>query len=360
MRDNDREKDNNTIKLLVLGAGGNVSQGIIKALRKAEFGTRRAEIFGACISAESLGLFFCDSAEISPYANEKGFLPWLTEFCRRERIQMVLTGVEENIMAIKEQFAEFEKGTEALFIASDLEKLKIGQDKLLTCRWLEENGLRFPKYCKADAKEEAKKLAEECGFPLIGKPRIGKGSMGVCKIESMAEFEKVLGREDYVIEECIGDETKEYTVGCYVDKMGILKDTIVMHRKLEHGSTAMAEVVEDTEVKAEAERICQAFAPKGPLNIQMRKNKKGEAVCFELNVRFSGTTPMRAHFGFKDVEAMVKEYLLGEPVEDCFHIKKGIACRYTNECYMTGNPIEELKQKGRLEALEPYNVEQDG
>lgn len=353
------EKDKSTIKLLVLGAGGNVSQGIIKALRGAKLGDYKIEIVGACISEESIGLFFCDKAEISPYANEERFLPWLTDLCRREKIQMVLTGVEENIMAIKERFAEFEKGTEALFIASDLDKLKIGQDKLLTCQWLEENGLHFPAYCLGDNAQGVKALVQKCGFPLIAKPRVGKGSIGVMKINNSEELETVLGRADYVLEECIGDETKEYTVGCYVDKAGILRETIVMHRKLEHGSTAMAEVVEDLEVKTEAERICKAFAPKGPFNIQMRKNEKGEAVCFELNVRFSGTTPMRANFGFRDVEAMVKEYLLEEPVEECFHIEKGIACRYINEFYMTGNPLEELKEKGRLDMLSTYGVRVD-
>lgn len=343
------------IKLLVLGVGGNVSQGIIKALKNSDFGGSKLNITGACISPESLGLFMCDKAVISPYAHEEAFLPWLIALCNRENIQMVLTGVEENIMAISSQLARFQSETKAVFIASDLDKLQIGQDKYLTCKWLSENGLHFPKYCLLEDEKAVEQLVAACGFPLIAKPRVGKGSNGVQKVDDRNGLKPLIGLKDYVLQECIGEETKEYTVGCYVDKSGILRETIVMHRKLEHGSTAMAEVVRDEAVKKEAERICEKFKPRGPLNIQMRKNDAGEAVCFELNVRFSGTTPMRTHFGFKDVEAMVKEYLLQEPIEDCFRVREGIACRYTNEFYVTGNPMEQLKKEGVLNSLKPYD-----
>lgn len=345
------------IKILVLGVGGNVSQGIIKALKNSDFGEKKLNITGACISPESLGLFMCDKAAVSPYANEECFIPWLIEICNRESIQIVLTGVEENIMAISSAQERFDKETNAIFIATDLDKLKIGQDKYLTCEWLSDNGLHFPKYCLLEDKAAVEQLVNQCGFPLIVKPRVGKGSNGVQKICDRAELEKVIGLKDYVLQECIGDETKEYTVGCYVDKTGILKETIVMHRKLEHGSTAMAEVVQDEAVRREAERICEKFKPRGPLNIQMRKNNADEAVCFELNVRFSGTTPMRTHFGFKDVEAMIKEYLLDQPIDDCFQVKEGIACRYTNEFYVTGNPMNILAKEGVIDNMASYSFE---
>lgn len=345
------------IKILILGAGGNVSQGIIKALKNSDFGETKLHITGACISPRSLGLFMCDKATVSPYADDPAFMPWLIQVCNREQIQIVLTGVEENIMAISAGMEQFKRETKAVFIASDLEKLKIGQDKYLTCEWLSENGLHFPRYCLLEDKQAVEELVNTCGFPLIAKPRVGKGSKGVQKLDNREQLEALIGMQDYVLQECVGDETKEYTVGCYVDKSGILRETIVMHRRLEQGSTAMAQVVKDEAVQREAERICKAFAPRGPLNIQMRKNEDGEAVCFELNVRFSGTTPMRTHFGFKDVEAMVKEYLLEQPIEDCFDVKEGIACRYTNEFYMTGNPMEILEKEGFLDKLDLYGFE---
>ena len=53
------------LKILILGVGGNVSQGIIKALKNSEL---NMELIGACISPQSIGLYMCEKAYISPYS----------------------------------------------------------------------------------------------------------------------------------------------------------------------------------------------------------------------------------------------------------------------------------------------------
>jgi carbamoyl-phosphate synthase large subunit len=64
------------INILILGLGGNVSQGILKAVKMANL---NCKIFGACINSSSVGLYFCDSAYISPYAHSNDFIPGLIE-----------------------------------------------------------------------------------------------------------------------------------------------------------------------------------------------------------------------------------------------------------------------------------------
>lgn len=342
-----------TIRLLVLGAGGNVSQGIIKAVRNYDFGVK-VSLTGACVEVDSAGLFMCDRCTLSPYARDSGFLPWLIDYCNREAIDMVLTGVEEVITAVSEGFARFQEGTRALFIASDPEKLRIGQDKYLTCRWLEEHGCNYPAYCLTEDKEGIERLVSQAGYPLIVKPRTGKGSKGVYRIGKPEELSVLLGHRDYILQEYVGSPECEYTVGCYADRQGRCRDVIVMRRTLNAGTTQTAEVVKDAAIEAEAAKICAAFAPKGPLNIQMRKRADGTPVCFEMNVRFSGTAPMRAHFGYQDVAALIKEYLLGEEIDDCFHISEGFACRYVNELYLTGSPIPKFSSGKATEDLSSY------
>ena len=344
------------IKILLLGAGGNVSQGILKAIRSYDFAKEEIEIevVGACISPESLGLYMCDKACVGPYANEPGFTDWVIDLCNQEDIDLILTGVEENIIALQRDIDRVKYSTKAIFIASSLESLKVGQDKFLTCQWLVEHGLEHPQYCRLEDREGVKRLVEEVGFPLIAKPCHGKGSRGVCYLKDQSSLDALQAEEGYVLQECIGDASKEYTVGCYCDKQGQLRELIVMHRKLENGYSAITEVVDDPVVYQEAKRICEAFHPNGPLNIQMRKDDTGRAVCFELNVRFSGTTPMRDHFGYRDVIAMIKEYCLGESIKDCFQVKKGMACRYINEFYLDANPMEQLREQKNVLNMAPF------
>lgn len=316
------------ITVLVLGVGGNVGQGIIKALKH---GDMNLHIIGACVSQDSLGLFWCDEAYVSPFASDENFMPWLISICNRKKVDIVLTGVEEIIIAIETKRKVFESGTGALFIATALEKLIIGQDKYLTCKWLQENGCNVPKYCLSEDFKESSVIP----FPLVAKPRCGKGSNGVFFVHDKSELRLLNGLKDYVIEECVGTADSEYTVGCYRSADGMIMPPIIMKRELEHGSTKKAVISDNHAVREEALRICQLFKPNGPLNIQMRLDSDGRAVCFELNVRFSGTTPMRSAFGFKDVKAMIKEYVLHEDISDCFSVRKGIAVRYTNEMYIT-------------------------
>lgn len=341
------------IRVLVLGVGGNVSQGIIKALRKAKIDMK---LIGACISPNSAGLYMCDEAYISPYAHEEKFMNWLIEFCNECQIDIVFTGVEENICRIARDIDYFKSRTRAVFVSSSYEQLMVGQDKLHTALWLKENGCNYPMFCNPQNQKDMEALVRKSGFPLIAKPRNGKSAQGVYIINSWQELNKVLEMDNYVLQEYIGNEDSEYTVGCYCNRKGELMDVIIMHRILKNGTTVWAEVVRNEKIRREAEKICEAYKPKGPLNIQMRLNNDGEPICFELNVRFSGTTAMRANFGFCDVEAMVREYVLEDSIEKCFHIVYGEAYRYSEEMYILGGATDKMKKHGKIEDINSFHI----
>jgi len=323
-----------TIKILLLGMGGNVSQGILKAIRASSLD---CYIIGACVSANAEGLYFCDKAVLSPYADSSEFLPWLFQMCRSEDITIVFSGVEEIIDAISPEREQLFSETGAVFRASSPDKLKIGRDKFFTCHWLEENGFRAPGCCISGDPKGAETLQKQYGFPLIAKPRRGKGSNGVFLIKDNDDLNAAVALPDYVIQQCVGDIDHEYTVGCYYGLSGFVPEPIVMRRVLKSGASWKAEVAEHPAIQEVSKKICSVFRPDGPLNIQLRLDKSGIPVPFELNVRFSGTTPMRTYFGFRDVEAMLRESVLGMEIEDCFSVRKGMAIRYINELYLLGD-----------------------
>jgi carbamoyl-phosphate synthase large subunit len=126
-----------------------------------------------------------------------------------------------------------------------------------------------------------------------------------------------------------------------------VRGVIVLHRLLQHGTTVCASAGLHPVVRAEAERIAFALRPRGPCNIQMRLHQ-GRPVCFEINVRFSGTTPMRARLGFNDVEAVLRHYVLGEPAVDLPVVTAGQVLRYWNEVYVAPEAVAELVQEARL------------
>lgn len=329
------------INILLLGVGGNVTQGILAVLNKKR---EQYNVIGACISEESIGLYMCDKSYISPLASEATFIKWLIDICNKEKIDIIFTGVEEIIFKIIENEEFIKNSTKAIFIGSSLEKLKIGNDKLKTCEWLKENNLNYPYFADGNKNSEIQELIKKVGFPLIAKPKNGKGSQGINILNSYDQLTNIEELDKYVIQEYLGSDNEEYTVGCYSNKEGKTQDIIIMKRKLKYGTTFMAEIVQNELVYQEARKICDLFQPKGPLNIQMRVHNN-KAICFELNVRFSGTTPFRAEWGYNDVEAIIQEYIFNENIEGFLNpLKSAKGYRYFNEIYIDLEMERNLKK----------------
>ena len=75
-----------------------------------------------------------------------------------------------------------------------------------------------------------------------------------------------------------------------------------------------------------------------------------------INLRFSGTTPMRVRLGFNEVEAALRNYVLGEEIEDLPLIKEGIVLRYWNEMYIDPQACDALRQSGRLDLPQQFDL----
>lgn len=340
---------NERLNILVLGVGGNVSQGILKALA---IGSLRCRVVGACVSPAAFGLFTVDRAYVSPPAGDARFLPWLIDVCKRERIHGILSGVEPvlDVLACRRDLIRSETG--AVSVVSDPASLAIAGDKLATCRWLRDRGLHYPRFAPGDDEAGALGLARDAGYPLIAKPRRSKGAHGIVMIEDERQLAG-MRRADYVIEEYLGTPEEEFTAGCFSDANGGVRGCIVFRRELFEGTTLRAEAGAFPEVRGEAMAIARALRPAGPCNVQMRRSGSA-AVCFEINLRFSGTTPIRARLGFNDVEAAVRHFVMGEPAVDLPVIEQGVATRYWNELYVSPEALGELRRKGRLESPNQY------
>lgn len=346
------------LNILVLGVGGNVSQGILKALA---IGSVPCRVVGACISPTAFGLFTVDRAILSPRAADPQFLPWLLNVCWKERIDAILSGVEPILDVLAPNASLIREETGAMPIVSPPGQLAIANDKLQTCAWLREHGFHYPPFAAADDPEAVECLSLAVGYPLIAKPRRGKSSQGVIVLRNRNELEQFgMRRDHYVIEQYLGTPDEEYTAACFSDSAGAVRGCITLRREILEGTSVFAEAGAFPEVRQEAVAIAQALRPLGPCNVQMRK-VGSDAVCFEINARFSGTTPIRARLGFNDVEACLRHYVLNEPAHDLPLVETGIMTRYWNELYVSTEAVDRLRQNGCLDsprsfprALEDY------
>ena len=120
-----------------------------------------------------------------------------------------------------------------------------------------------------------------------------------------------------------------------------------MKRELKDGNTYRAFVEDYPTVTNAVQRMAVALNSFGPANFQLRLTVKGPTV-FEINARFSGTTPLRVALGFNEVEATLRRVVLGETIEPLTY-RKGVVLRYMNEMVVPFEEYQKLAEGGYLD-----------
>jgi carbamoyl-phosphate synthase large subunit len=318
------------ITVLITGVGGPLGQAIVKAARGSAIPCR---VVGTDRCPLSVGLGWVDSPHVIPDASRpEEYLAAMRRICAAEGAALVLPGSDSELELLATHAAGLRDGTGAMVAASTPEMLRMALDKGETCLFLERARLNRPRWCRLDDVAASERLMEEFGFPLIVKPCRGSGSRGLRKVRSSEDVRYLRtqgGR--LLLQEYLQPDEEEYTVAVYTQRDGTQAGSIGFRRELMGGNTYRAWVDQNPVVLEEAEAVVRALAPRGPCNVQLRLTPRGP-VTFEINPRFSGTTAMRAHFGYNEVEMAIRDFVLREPVP-APTIRRGIALRFWDEVY---------------------------
>jgi carbamoyl-phosphate synthase large subunit len=273
--------------------------------------------------------------EILPAASTDGYLDALQRLVAKHKVQFVIPGSEPELIKLSEAREAFEShGCRVLVNAQDVVATCV--DKLRTFAFLKERGFRVPETLEITDSSRLEDVGS-C-FPYVVKPaRGGGGSTGTFIAQNRSElqfFVSYLLRygQQPLVQEYVGNAECEYTVGVLHVPDGKLAGTVVLHRSIlsglsnrlrmpnrtgrtELGTTlavssgiSQGTIVDLAPVRERSEAIAQALGSIGPLNLQGRWDGM-DFLPFEINPRFSGTTPMRAMAGFNEPELLVDWYL---------------------------------------------------
>jgi carbamoyl-phosphate synthase large subunit len=292
------------MKILVTGAGALLGQGIIRSLRSSSLA---AQIVAVDPSPLAAGLYWADAAHLVPLASSRNYLPALRAVLDRERPDAVLIGTDAELTVLAACRDELEAEYQTHVVVSNPRVVAIADDKWLTNLFLKAHGFDYPRSCLPGGEES---LIEEVGFPLVVKPRRGARSIGLNLVHDRAALKTTLAAvPNAIVQECVGTADVEFTAGT----LSFAKEciSIVMRRELRDGNTYRAFAEEYAELNQTVRAMANALQPIGPANFQFRL-EGGHVKVFEINARFSGTTPLRDHAGFNEVEMTLRHVLLGE------------------------------------------------
>lgn len=196
-------------------------------------------------------------------------------------------------------------------------------DKVLSERWFKEKGLPIPPSFSQN---------DQIQFPIIVKPRTGSASKGIRVIEDAEEWDKLVNKDNYVIQQFIANR-EEYTVDCYVTTSGKIISIVPRLRIQTAGGEVMnSETRRDKDLIAISEKVLMLGDFKGPVTIQFLRDKKtGANYIMEINPRLGGGVITSIEAGADITEFILCDYL-GEELQPCNDWKdKTLMTRYFKE-----------------------------
>ncbi|HKB09179.1 MAG TPA: ATP-grasp domain-containing protein [Vicinamibacterales bacterium] len=319
-------------RVLVTAVGGNIGQGVVKALRA---GSREYFIVGTDMEPRSAGFSFVDRACVTARAGADGMAAALAAIIEAERIEAIYVCSPQELAFFCAARGDLERATGARILVNPEPVVRVGQDKLETAKFLERHGFPHPETACGDDRPAVDRLIERCGFPVVAKPRAGWTSVNVFVIPSHAALDaaRVLV-PDLVVQQYLPEAEGEYTAGVVGSAADRAFAAIVLRRDLTQGTTYRTELVQDEALSAHVVAVAQALGVEGACNFQFRI-VDGQPCVFEINPRFSGTSGIRYLYGFNDPEMVFASTCLGQPIVQPV-LRSGVVMRYWNEIHLPG------------------------
>lgn len=289
-----------TSTVLVPGAAGPAGINTIKSLKMAGFG---GKILATDSSSLSAGFFMADINEIIPQADEHSFLDRLFQIVKMYQVEVLMPSSGSDIYPYSENRKQLaEMGAEA--IVSDRDKLEICRDKMLTFQTLSN------KFILPFTTAESDKIDT---FPVLAKPRFGKGSRGIVKIDDESDLRYIISkRDDLVFQEYLPGT--EYTVDVLSDLDG--KPIIAVPRirmQTKAGISTKGRVLRDPALEMECMKIAELVGIRGPCCMQMKESAEGRLKLIEINPRMGGGTIFTSLAG-ANFPAMLLDMIEGRQV----------------------------------------------
>ena len=281
----------------------------------------------------SWGLYRAARAGLLPWADDPGYLTALQAMIAEHQIAAVIPGTEAETVLLAERRYQLQ----TTVIANRARLMPLMTDKEYAQRELARLALPFvPSYPWA----QRERAIEDFGFPLVVKPtKTTSASRGVFLVTSPNEL-MILGpllqpSKAPVVQPYLGDVSAEYSVMVLSDRDGTVIDSLVIKRELtgfslrdekmwrppgskgERHRLAISTgytqgyIVRDAEIQGFAEQLAKTLGSCGPLDLQLRIHG-GQPHLFEVQPRFSFSSPIRAACGFNEPDVLLRSFLDGE------------------------------------------------
>jgi carbamoyl-phosphate synthase large subunit len=321
--------------VLLTGAGGAALPALIDRLRGGGY-----RVVAVDADANAAGLYLADRGYRIPFANDPEFVAVLRRVCRAEEVRALVPLVDEELLASAQLASELGIaliGPCPAFIGLSL-------DKYALMKRMAAAGLPTPNTRLLNAGLEGMQ------FPIILKPRVGRGSRGIkvlwnrgeldAYVESVQPDGQATLLQSYV-------QGVEYTVSVVAWRDGQVRAVVPKEVIDKRGITRIAITRRIDAIDLLCRAIQQRLRADGPFNVQLRLDPTdGTPLTFEINPRFSTTITLTQAAGVDELGSLVDMALGRETPSSAWEWKEGVTLiRRTVDSFITANAYRERRRE---------------
>ena len=294
--------------VLVTGVGGAGGIGAIRALQEQT----THEVVGVDMNADAAGLCLADHGQTIPPAKDDEWPSKVAAVVRRYDVDALVPLVDEELRRLP-TLREYVPSDLAI-VAPRQEVINTALDKWQTSVCLADAGHTVPETWIATAAGSI----DPSRYPLLVKPRTGRGSRGVERLESPADLEDYIEdsdrpESDLVLQEYISGT--EYTSSVVTTQDNRLLEVVPKEVIEKNGSTVKGVTRRNRSVEASCREVYNTLAPAGPLNVQQIVDESGTPYTIEINPRFSSTACLTVAAGVNELDILIRD-AMGKTVSE--------------------------------------------
>jgi len=309
--------------VMVPGAAAPAGINTIKSLKLASY---KGKIIATDSSNLAAGFFMATSHEVMPEAcNEKEYKKRLFEVVKKYGVQVLMPSSGFDIYEYSKYRKELQEEFGAVAVVSDPESLEVCRDKALTFETLD------GKFETAFTTRDPNKVK---AFPVIAKPRFGKGSENIFKLDDEKDLAYVTSKfkeGTMIFQEYLAGQ--EYTIDVLsdLDKKPLLSVPRI-RLQTRGGISTVGRIKRDKKIESECLRIAKHIGIRGPCCIQMKEISKEDPTprLIEINPRMGGGTIFTTLAG-ANFPSMILEMVAGAKKLEMPTISEITVARYFEE-----------------------------
>ena len=241
-------------------------------------------IVAADCEAASVGFHFADAWHVVPRVADPDYLEWILEICRAEAVDLFMPALDEELALFAGCRDRFEAIGTRLLLSGPV-PLAICLDKFRTYQYFHATGIPTPHtVTAADFGPDSFDR-----YPVIVKPRAGRGSTGVHLARDPAEAAFFAGYEENAVVQA-RLEGIEYTLDLLADLASDVRILSPRQRlATESGISSKGLTGWREAFVAPVRAMVKGLGLVGPLNVQCFVAPDGSVGFTEINARLAGT-----------------------------------------------------------------------